>query len=114
MTAGDAQLGELVTRLAQMPPPDRAYVVEQLAEDDLRLLEPYLKRVEVRSMSPTLHALVQACGDDGTPPMLTPRAASALRIAAAVEPLVASEGRPAIGGARGALRGRLGAWLERR
>lgn len=114
MTTEDGALDEMIRQLAQMPRPDRSYVVEQLGKAEASLIEPRLKRLDVRAMSPALQALVQACGNERTPPMLTRRAASALRTAAACEPVGASHDQPRIGAERGALRHRLGAWLERR
>lgn len=114
MMAGDAQLGHMVRKLATMSGPDRAYVVERLGQDEASRLEPYLKRLEARSMSPELHALVADCTEERTPAALTPRAAAALRVAAASEPSVTSDPGPAIGMDRAPLGHRLRAWLGRR
>lgn len=51
MTTEDGALDEMIRQLAQMPRPDRSYVVEQLGKAEASLIEPRLKRLDVRAMS---------------------------------------------------------------
>jgi hypothetical protein len=114
VTAGDAELAEMVRGLAAMPAPDRAFVLARLSQSEMQLLTPYLQRAEIRPLSPALRELAADCGDERTADGLAPRAAAAVRTATASATLTVRDSRRPSAAQPAALRDRAAAFLAGR
>ena len=78
MTVPDPHLQDLAQQLAAMGPGDRAFVLDQLTDEEARVLTPYLESLADHPLSPQLGELAGRCVEGAVPDGIRPLAAKAI------------------------------------